>query len=197
MDNSPLKRLPAELLNRIAELALYHEGGVKIWHLCTTESTPEPLSISAKSAGEGAALTFTCKQLRHNYLHSSSPSTPSRFLCPRFTWEFAPMTATKCELEPFLTRADHFIKAIGPDLAGTMGKLVFDVDLGATTYPSPPYEPFLSTIAWIFISHQSIISNILAPCKTAQIQVRFTNTECTQNLEHCITLDWHDMAKSL
>jgi hypothetical protein len=54
MDNSPFAKLPAELTNSIAELALYHEDGIFI-------------NDKKKKFRYASALAQTCKQMRKDY----------------------------------------------------------------------------------------------------------------------------------
>ncbi|EME43904.1 hypothetical protein DOTSEDRAFT_71643 [Dothistroma septosporum NZE10] len=62
MDHSPLKKLPAELRNQIAELVLHHEGDFQITH---EDCKHFKLRPNSNHPAHPHGLASTCKQLHH------------------------------------------------------------------------------------------------------------------------------------
>lgn len=148
MDNSPLNKLPSELLNRIAELALYHQEGVIIANnkkrsvepaaLLTQNNHTKAMIQNMKThaftkTAHAAALTQTCKQMRkdHKKLYHS---------CNNFTLGTVDRTLEEDTLA--------LEQAIGPELAKLMGPMRVILNVFELGYHGFYLEPAFRDLSW-------------------------------------------------
>lgn len=92
MENSPFAKLPAEITNAVAELALYHQDSI---------------SINDSKYRHASALARTCKQMRADYME--------------VFYDLNSFTLHTTNGKTCQSRYAHFIKTIGPTNAGAVG----------------------------------------------------------------------------
>lgn len=213
MENSPLNKLPAELLNDIAALALRHGRNLDILRPSASQTKFDVRrGEELEPVKHPAALAQTCKQMHHDYM----PVFYSHniFVVSCFGNEVA-----SC-VKAFLAR-------IGTKNAGDMPGLLIDVPLRECKHPQEisrgGYKPFFraadmrticngfgivlyplwaadieATLTAIMNDFQNDreLQNLLKTCRAAHMKTRFEVGNGTGE-ENLIFFDCGDMKQSL